>query len=92
MSQLLRSTLGNEAWMRANADKLREALPADWSPIDQNLMMRVGFAIKVAGVVWHSSEELARCLEFFRVTGLMETRGAPSIGNAQVRRAPKTFA
>jgi hypothetical protein len=76
MSQKLQATIGNDAWMRANADKLRAALPTDWTPVDQTLMLRVGFAIKVAGVEWHSQEEFGRCMAFFEKTGLMERMGA----------------
>lgn len=92
MSTRLAATIGNDAWMRANAEKLRMALPEDWAPVDSGLMLRVGFAIKVAGVEWYSQDELARCMEFFRITGLMEFRGSPKAGTGQVRRRQEAFA
>lgn len=87
MSTKLQATLGNEAWMRANTEKLRAALPADWMPVDQSLMLRVGFAIKCIGVEWHSEQEFGGCMAFFEKVGLMERMGAMVPGSAvKIRR------
>lgn len=88
MSTKLQSTIGNEAWMRANAEKLRSAIPADWTAPDQTLMLRIGFAIKVIGVEWHSQQEFGGCMAFFERAGIMEVRGGISTGNVQIRRRP----
>lgn len=86
MSQTLQSTIGNDAWMHANAAKIRASLPEEWTTADQSLMLSIGFKLKLLGIDWRSEKEFGGCMVLLEKVGLMERRGSVAAEMIQIRR------
>lgn len=55
----LSPTVGNKDWLRANKQKVLQALPAEWTEAnDPNLMLRFGFQMKLLDVLWTETFDL----------------------------------
>lgn len=72
MTALLKYTIGNEKWFRENEAKLRGLFPTNFTPIDQTMLLRAGFALKLLGVNWRSVDELTKIFAYFAAIGVVE--------------------
>lgn len=79
-------TLGNDAWMRANFEKLKALFPVEWTQHTQQTALKLGYQLKLLGVDWRSVEEFGRVIVYLRRVNVIE---AKSVGSAfMVRRHP----
>lgn len=70
----LPNTLGNREWMRTHEDAIKKLLPQDWTHHDNTGVLKIGFGLKLLGVMWTSYEELVKCMVYFEKLGLLIRR------------------
>ena len=67
----LKDTIGNEAWMRANENAVKEILPETWTHMRNLSCLQIGLNLKLLGVDWRSEDEFGRVMVFLERIGLM---------------------
>jgi hypothetical protein len=80
----LLETLGNEAWLRANEQKVKDMLPETWTHVSNLNGMQLGYRMKLLGIDWRSEEQLAKVMVFLTKTGFLLMNGQT------VRRNPNS--
>ncbi len=81
-NETLDQTLGNPAWMAANANRIKHALPETWTHVSNLNALQLGFQLKVLGIDWRSQDEFGKVMVYLERVGIMKRQGY------QVRRAP----
>lgn len=72
MTNNLRETLGSEIWVKENEDKLRELIPDIWTPMQKMSLLKVGFQLKLMGVMWTENEHLTGFMVWLEKVGIMQ--------------------
>lgn len=75
MTPSIESTLGNSVWVHENTDKLKQALPQDWSDPTEAFGLPFRYKIKLAGVDYKTDAELACVIELLHHSGLLLQQG-----------------
>lgn len=86
MSEQLRATLGDEAWLRSNEGALKALLPKTWTHMGNLNGMQIGFGLKLLGVDWRSQDEFGRVMLFLERAGLLLRQN-----DFQVRANPRSI-
>jgi hypothetical protein len=85
MSERLTQTLGNQAWLTANMNKLLDLFPQTWT-FETNLsLVQIGFNLKLIGVDWRSPEELVNIMVFAEKSKLLIRDGRTVKANPAFR-------
>ena len=71
----LQDTLGNEEWLRANEQKVKEMLPETWTHIGNLNGLQIGFKMKLLGIDWRSEDQFAKAMTFLTKTGFFLMQG-----------------
>ena len=71
----LQDTLGNEEWLRANEQKVKDMLPETWTHIGNLNGLQLGFRLKLLGIDWRSEEQFAKVMVFLTRTGFLLMQG-----------------
>lgn len=79
----LQDTLGNEAWLRENEDKVKALLPETWTHMGNLNGLKIGFGMKVLGIDWRSQDEFGRVMRFLERTRFMLRDGLTVKRNPQ---------
>lgn len=67
----MRDTLGNKQWVKENEDKLKAMLPKTWTHMNNLNPLQLGWQLKLLGVDYRSTEELAKVLVYLEKIGIM---------------------
>ena len=70
------------AWTAKEATIIKNALPETWTHVHNVNWLRVGFALKLAGIDWRSESDLHNAM------ALMERLGVVQRDGYTVRRTP----
>lgn len=72
MSNDLRNTIGNEAWMRANEGAIKKLLPDVWTHMDNLNGLQLGCGLKLLGIPWYSIDEFGRIMLYLEKIGILQ--------------------
>ncbi len=75
----LKSTLGNESWLRENESKIRDLLPGVWTHAHNINMLKIGFGLKLIGIDWRSQIELVNIMVMLEKLGMILRRNTYQI-------------
>jgi len=75
MTPALLATVGNSVWVHENTDKLKQALPQEWSEPAEAFGLPFRFKIKLAGVDYKTEGELSEVLALLYSSGLLLRQG-----------------
>lgn len=71
----LKSTIGNEQWMRENESALKKLLPDTWTHMD-NLsgqpILKTAFGFKLLGIDWRSAQEFEKVMVYLEKLGILQ--------------------
>lgn len=67
----LQDTLGNDEWLRANENALKDMLPETWTHINNLNGLQLGFNMKLLGIDWRSEEEFGLIMVFLELINFM---------------------
>ena len=81
----LKDTLGNEVWIKANEQAIRDMLPKTWTHVNNLNGLQLGFKLKLLGVDWRSEQEFGKVMVFLEKVGMMFRNGY------MVRRNPNSI-
>lgn len=93
LSEPLRRTIGDEAWLRKHADQVAAAFPETWTHLANIKMLAIAFRLKLAGIDWHSDDDfgaamvLAERAGLLRRDGMLLRRGPLKTSGARARPA-----
>lgn len=91
MSDLLRQTIGNEAWWSVHEDEVKALLPSKFVEMrDQTMAMRLGFGLKVLGVDWRTPDEFGGVMVMLEKLGVLQRLGTQVRANPD-RVFPRTI-
>jgi hypothetical protein len=79
----LQDTLGNDAWLRENEDKVKALLPETWTHIGNLNGPQLGYRLKLLGIDWRSENEFSRVMLFLEKTRFMLRDGLTVKRNPQ---------
>ena len=80
----LMETLGNEAWLKANEQAVKDMLPETWTHVGNLNGLQIGFRMKLLGIDWRSQDEFGRCMVYLERIGFMLRDGM------NVKRNPRS--
>lgn len=90
----LQDTLGNFQWLVDHYTQVRNVFPAERISIGQQDLVRIGFALKVAGVEWRTEDELTRAMVVCHRLGMFSqelANGRVWIQRSRLTRPPDDF-
>lgn len=67
----LQDTLGNEAWVRANEDSIKDMMPDTWTHMKNLSCLQLGFKLKLLGIDWRSEAEFGKIMVYLEKIGLL---------------------
>lgn len=70
----IQQTLGNESWVRANANALRNVFPINPVQVDLTLLTSVGYKLKLMGVEWREESDLPNMFSFLQRLNIIEVK------------------
>jgi hypothetical protein len=67
----LRRTVCNQRWLIANAQKLQQAFPEQWTALENLNAIGIGTTLRRIGVDWYGDDELTLVLMLMQRVGIM---------------------
>ncbi len=67
----VQDTLGNETWMKANEDAIKDFLPETWTHMNNLQGLRIGFRLKLLGIDWRSEDDFGKIMIYLEKTKIM---------------------
>lgn len=68
----LRETIGNSYWMELNKAAILKPIPTEWTSANK-VQLQFGFALKVLGVNWSTTDDLVIAFMYLESLGLVES-------------------
>lgn len=67
----LMDTLGNESWLKANEQAVKDLLPDTWTHVGNLNGLQIGFRLKLLGIDWRTQDEFGKCMVYLERIGFM---------------------
>lgn len=84
----LKDTLDSVDWLKTHEDQLRSLLPVEWTPPRPEIVMRIGFGLKVNGVMWSNYDvDLPKIMARLQAIGIMQTKIRRLVFEGQILEA-----
>jgi len=71
----LDTTLGNNEWLKENAEKIKAIFPNTFTDVRNLNMLGIAFQFKLIGIDWRSQDEFGKVMVFLEKAGFIIRNG-----------------
>lgn len=75
----LSDTLYNPVWVADNQGSILSMLPENWTPVDEHAALKTGFALKLIGIDWRTSDDLGFVMATLQQLGFLQQLNEPPV-------------